>query len=192
MIRAANITSNDFRPGVTLELDGAPWRVQEFLHVKPGKGAAFVRTKLKNYINGNVVDRTFRAGESAVQAVLEKRDCQYTYQDGDEFVFMDNETYEETRLRKDDAWAKYMKEGTEAALLFWNGKVISVDPPITMELEVTDTDPGLKGNTASGGSKPATLETGAVIQVPLFVSIGEKISVDTRTDTYLGRGKKSF
>ncbi|KAK9916619.1 hypothetical protein WJX75_004956 [Coccomyxa subellipsoidea] len=190
-IRASTISSNDFRPGVALELDNAPWRVQEFLHVKPGKGAAFVRTKLKNYITGNVVDRTFRGGETVQQAELEKKETQFTYQDGDDYVFMDNTTYEETRLKKDESWSKYLKEGAEVALLIWNGKVISVDSPPSVELEVVDTDPGLKGNTAAGGSKPATLETGAVIQVPLFITQGEKIQVDTRTDTYLGRGSKS-
>ncbi|EIE26316.1 organellar elongation factor P [Coccomyxa subellipsoidea C-169] len=189
--RASTISSNDFRPGVALELDNAPWRVQEFLHVKPGKGAAFVRTKLKNYITGNVVDRTFRGGETVQQAELEKKETQFTYVDGDDYVFMDNTTYEETRLKKDESWSKYLKEGAEVALLVWNGRVISVDSPSTVELEVADTDPGLKGNTAAGGSKPATLETGAVIQVPLFIIQGEKILVDTRTDTYLGRGSKS-
>lgn len=189
-VRGSTISSNDFRPGVNVEIDGAPWRVQEFLHVKPGKGAAFVRTKLKNYITGNVVDKTFRGGETVQQAELEKKETQFSYVDGDDYVFMDNATYEETRLKKDEGWAKYLKEGAEVALLIWNGRVISVDSPVTVELEVADTDPGVKGNTAAGGSKPATLETGAVIQVPLFITPGERIQVDTRTDTYLGRGSK--
>lgn len=159
----------------------------EFLHVKPGKGAAFVRSKLKNFITGNTVDRTWRAGESVEIASVDKKESQFTYADGEEYVFMDMSTYEETRVKKDESWAKYMKEGMDVSVLVWNGNVISVDVPNTVELEVTETDPGVKGNTAQGGSKPATLETGAVVQVPLFIQQGEKIKVDTRTDTYLSR-----
>eukprot|EP00891_Asterochloris_glomerata_P001640 jgi/Astpho2/1640/fgenesh1_pm.00030_%23_4_t len=181
--------SNDFRPGVTIEMDGAPWRVQEFLHVKPGKGAAFVRSKLKNYLTGNTVEKTFRAGESVESALVERSPTQFTYADGEDYVFMNMETYEETRLRKDDSWAKYMVEGMDVSLLTWNGKVISVDPPPVVELEVVQSDPGAKGNTASGGgSKPATLSSGAEIMVPLFISEGTKVKVDTRTNTYAGRG----
>lgn len=173
---------------MTIEFDGAPYRVVEFLHVKPGKGAAFVRSKLKNYITGNTVERTWRAGESVDLANVEKRDTQFTYEDGNECVFMDMSTYEETRLTKDpSSWGKYLKEGMDVQLLFWNGKVITVDLPSSVELEVTETDPGVRGNTASGGSKPATLETGAVVQVPLFINQGERIKVDTRTDSYLSR-----
>ncbi|GAB4815016.1 hypothetical protein N2152v2_002062 [Parachlorella kessleri] len=169
---------------MTIEFDGAPYRVVEFLHVKPGKGAAFVRSKLKNYVTGNTVDRTWRAGETVELANVEKKDTQFTYEDGDE----DMSTYEETRLRKDSStWGKYLKEGMSVALLLWNGKVITVDLPSSVDLEVVETDPGVRGNTASGGSKPATLETGAVIQVPLFINVGEKIKVDTRTDSYLSR-----
>eukprot|EP00884_Botryococcus_braunii_P016595 jgi/Botrbrau1/3619/Bobra.0204s0013.1 len=181
------ISSNDFRPGVTLELDGAPWRVVEFLHVKPGKGAAFVRTKLKNYITGNTVERTFRGGESVATAVVEKKYGQYTYADGSDYVFMDNNTYEEVRVKREDSWAKYLKEGLVVELIIWEGKVIGVDPPNTIDLEVIEADPGVKGNTQSGGTKPATLETGAVIQVPLFINVGEKVKVDTRSDQYLSR-----
>lgn len=159
----------------------------EFLHVKPGKGAAFVRSKLKNFLTGNTVERTWRAGESVELANVDKKDSQFTYTDGEEYVFMDMSTYEETRIPKDDAWAKYLKEGMDVSVLVWNDKVISVDLPNTVELEVVETDPGVKGNTAQGGSKPATLETGAVIQVPLFIQQGEKIKVDTRSDEYLSR-----
>lgn len=155
--------------------------------MKPGKGAAFVRTKLKNYITGGTVEKTFRAGEKVQQANLNRTTKQYTYMDGDQYVFMDMTTYEETRLPKDDAWAKYLKEGMECEVLVWNDKVIGVDLPKTVVLEVVETDPGLRGDTQSGGSKPATLETGAVIQVPLFINIGEKIKVDTRSDQYLSR-----
>ena len=157
------------------------------MHVKPGKGAAVVRSKLKNFITGNTVDRTWRAGESVDVASVDKKDSQFTYADGDEYVFMDMESYEETRVKVDDSWGKYLKEGMDVSVLLWNGKVISVDIPNAVELEVVATDPGVKGNTAQGGSKPATLETGAVVQVPLFIQIGEKIKVDTRTDTYLNR-----
>ncbi|KAK9806123.1 hypothetical protein WJX72_002289 [[Myrmecia] bisecta] len=189
-VAAASISSNDFRPGTMVEIDGAPYRVTEFLHVKPGKGAAFVRTKLKNYITGNSVDKTFRAGESVESASVDKRESQFTYVEGDQYVFMDLTSYEETRIPKDDSWAKYLMEGMEVQLLTWNGKVISVDVPNTVEIEVIQTDPGVKGNTASGGSKPATLASGAVIQVPLFIESGQRITVDTRTDTYLGKVSK--
>ena len=159
----------------------------EFLHVKPGKGAAFVRSKLKNFITGNTVERTWRAGENVDVASVDKKDSQFTYAEGDAYVFMDMTTYEETRVPKDESWAKYLKEGMDVSILVWNGNVISVDLPNTVELEVVETDPGVKGNTAQGGSKPATLETGAVVQVPLFIQVGEKIKVDTRADSYLSR-----
>ena len=142
---------------------------------------------MKNFITGNTVDRTWRAGESVEIASVDKKESQFTYADGDEYVFMDMTTYEETRVKYDEGWAKYMKEGMDVSVLVWNGNVISVDVPNTVELEITETDPGVKGNTAQGGSKPATLETGAVVQVPLFIQVGEKIKVDTRTDTYLSR-----
>ena len=183
------ISSNDFRTGVTIELDGSVWRVVEFLHVKPGKGSAFVRTKLKNAQTGNVVERTFRAGETVPQANIEKRTMQHTYKDGDEYVFMDMETYEETRISPDQIGDRnrYIKEEMEVNIVFWNDQVIDVDLPTSVILEVTDTDPGVKGDTATGGSKPATVETGAQVMVPLFISIGEKIKVDTRDGSYLGR-----
>jgi elongation factor P len=183
------ISSNDFRPGTTIELDGSVWRVVEFLHVKPGKGSAFVRTKLKNVQSGNTVERTFRAGETVPQAVIEKKEMQHTYRDGDDFVFMDMETYEEGRLTAAEIGdrVKYLKEQMSVNVITWNGQVLEVELPNSIVLEVTQTDPGVKGDTATGGTKPAILETGAQVMVPLFISIGERIKVDTRTDAYLGR-----
>ncbi|MBD2434411.1 MULTISPECIES: elongation factor P [Fischerella] len=183
------ISSNDFRPGVSIVLDGSVWRVVEFLHVKPGKGSAFVRTKLKNVQSGSVVERTFRAGETVPQATLEKSTMQHTYKDGDEYVFMDMETYEEGRLSAAQIGdrVKYLKEGMEANVVRWGEQVLEVELPNSVVLEVVQTDPGVKGDTATGGSKPATLETGAVVMVPLFISQGERIRIDTRNDTYLGR-----
>lgn len=183
------ISSNDFRTGTTIEIDGAVWRVVEFLHVKPGKGSAFVRTKLKNAKTGNVVEKTFRAGETVPQAVLEKSTLQYTYKDGDDFVFMDMETYEEGRLNAATIGdrVKYLKEGMEATVITWNGQVIDVELPNSVVLEVIETDPGVKGDTATGGTKPAKVETGATVMVPLFISVGERIKIDTRSDSYLGR-----
>lgn len=183
------ISSNDFRTGTSIELDGAVWRVVEFLHVKPGKGSAFVRTKLKNVQSGSVVERTFRAGETVPQAVIEKKDMQHTYRDGDDFVFMDMETYEEVRLTADQIGerVKYLKEEMNVNVVSWQGQILEVELPNSVVLEVTETDPGVKGDTATGGTKPAIVETGAQVMVPLFISIGEKIKVDTRNDSYLGR-----
>ena len=183
------ISSNDFRPGVTIELDGSVWRVVEFLHVKPGKGSAFVRTKLKNARNGNVVERTFRAGETVPQATLDKRAMEYTYKDADQFVFMDLETYEEVRLTSEQIGqrVKYLNQNINVNVIKWGEQVIEVELPNSVVLEVIKTDPGVKGDTATGGSKPATVETGAQIMVPLFISKGERIKIDTRNDSYLGR-----
>jgi elongation factor P len=183
------ISSNDFRPGVTIELDGAVWRVVEFLHVKPGKGSAFVRTKLKNVQSGGVVERTFRAGEVVPQANLEKRTMQHTYKEADQFVFMDMETYEESRLNEDQIGdrVKYLSEGMEVNVITWNDQVLEVELPNSVVLEVVETDPGVKGDTATGGTKPATVSTGAQVMVPLFISVGERIKIDTRNDSYLGR-----
>ena len=183
------ISSNDFRTGVTVELDGSVWRVVEFLHVKPGKGSAFVRTKLKNVQTGSTVEKTFRAGETVPQANLEKRTMQHTYKDGDEFVFMDMETYEETRMNGESLGDRtnFLKEEMEVNVIFWDEKVLEIELPTSVTLEITDTDPGVKGDTATGGTKPATVETGAQVMVPLFISIGEKIKVDTRDGSYLGR-----
>ena len=183
------ISSNDFRTGVTVELDGSVWRVVEFLRVKPGKGSAFVRTKLKNVQTGSTVEKTFRAGETVPQANLEKRTMQHTYKDGDEFVFMDMETYEETRMNGENLGDRtnFLKEEMEVNVIFWDEKVLEIELPTSVTLEITDTDPGVKGDTATGGTKPATVETGAQVMVPLFISIGEKIKVDTRDGSYLGR-----
>ncbi len=183
------ISSNDFRPGVSIELDNGVWRVVEFLHVKPGKGAAFVRTKLKNVQTGNVVERTFRAGETVPQANLEKSTMQHTYKEADDFVFMDMETYEEATLNASQIGerVKYLKEGMEVNVVRWGEQVMEVELPNSVVLEVTQADPGLKGDTATGGTKPAIVETGAQVMVPLFISVGEKIKIDTRTDAYLGR-----
>ncbi|WP_250124439.1 elongation factor P [Chroococcidiopsis sp. CCMEE 29] len=183
------ISSNDFRPGVTIVLDGAVWRVVEFLHVKPGKGSAFVRTKLKNVQTGSVVERTFRAGETVPQANLEKSTMQHTYKDADEFVFMDMETYEESRLNANQIGdrVKYLKDGMEVNVVRWGDQVLEVELPNSVVLEVVQTDPGVRGDTATGGTKPAVLETGATIMVPLFISTGERLRIDTRNDTYLGR-----
>lgn len=185
------ISSNDFRTGVSIELDGSVWRVIEFLHVKPGKGSAFVRTKLKNAQTGSVIERTFRAGETVPQANLEKNTKQFTYRDGDQLVFMDMATYEESRLNENQIGnrVKYLKEGMEVNILTWGERVIDVELPNSVILEVIETDPGVKGDTATGGTKPATVETGAQVMVPLFISIGEKIKIDTRDDSYLGREK---
>ncbi len=183
------ISSNDFRPGVTIELDGGVWRVIEFLHVKPGKGAAFVRTKLKNAQTGSVVEKTFRAGETLPQANLEKSTMQHTYKEGDQLVFMDMSTYEEANLTPAQIGdrVKYIKEGMEVSVVKWGALVIDVELPNTVVLQITQTDPGLRGDTATGGTKPAIVETGAQVMVPLFIEIGEKIKIDTRSDTYLGR-----
>jgi elongation factor P len=183
------ISSNDFRTGVSIELDGSVWRVVEFLHVKPGKGSAFVRTKLKNVQSGNVVEKTFRAGETVPQATLEKKTMQHTYRDGDDLVFMDMETYEEVRMVSDQIGdrVKYLKEEMEVNVVSWNGQILEVELPNTVVLEITQTDPGIKGDTATGGTKPAIVETGAQVMVPLFIAQGERIKIDTRNDSYMGR-----
>ena len=183
------ISSNEFRTGTSIEIDGQVWRVVEFLHVKPGKGSAFVRTKLKSVQNGNVIEKTFRAGESVQQAILEKSNLQHTYVESGDYVFMNMTSFEETRLTSDQIGqsSKYLKEGMEVNVVSWNDKVLEVELPISVSLKVTQTDPGVKGDTASGGTKPAILETGAQVMVPLFISVGEMIRVDTRNDSYLGR-----
>jgi elongation factor P len=183
------ISSNDFRPGVSIELDGSVWKVIEFLHVKPGKGAAFVRTKLKNVQSGNTIEKTFRAGESLPQATLEKCVMQHTYKEGEEYVFMNMETYDEGRLaaKQIGERVKYLKEGMEVSVITWNERVLEVELPNAVTLEVIEADPGVKGDTATGGTKPAKVETGATVMVPLFITVGEKIRIDTRDDKYLGR-----
>ncbi len=184
------ITSNDFKTGMTIILDGNIFQVVEFLHVKPGKGSAFVRTKLKNINTGNTVEKTFRAGEKVEQAILERRDMQYLYSDGQDYTFMDNDNFEQLALPKATVGENnilYLKEGMNISVLMHGSEILGVDLPPHVELEVVDTPPSEKGNTASGGTKPATLETGAQVQVPFFVDIGTRIRVDTRTNTYLDR-----
>ena len=183
------ISVNDLKTGLTLELDNGLWSVVEFLHVKPGKGAAFVRTKLKNVESGNVIERTFRAGEKVAKATLDKREMQYLYKEGSDYIMMDTESYEQLGVTADHIGdgVKYLKENMNVNILFHDGKIIGLDMPNHVELEVTDTPPAEKGNTAQGGTKPATLETGAVVNVPFFISNGDRIRVDTRTNEYLDR-----
>jgi elongation factor P len=184
-------TTNDLKNGLVLKLDGGDlWTVVEFQHVKPGKGGAFVRTKLKNILSGKVVDKTFNAGVKVEVANVDKREMQYSYPDGDEFVFMDTETYDMlnvTRTTLGDA-ANYLLENTLATVAIHEDAPLYVELPAAVVLEVTHTEPGLQGDRSTGGTKPATLETGAEIKVPLFITTGEKVKVDTRSGDYLGRG----
>ncbi|MCF8041497.1 MAG: elongation factor P [Desulfarculaceae bacterium] len=179
----------EFRRGLKIEIDGKPYTIVEFQHVKPGKGGAFVRTKLKNLETGQVLEQTFRSGAKVDIPDLEENNVQYLYQDGDSYVFMDNDTYDQLFIAEEylgDA-VNYLKANIEAKVLFFNGTPIGVDLPITVELEVTETEPGVKGDTATGASKNATLETGLVVQVPLFIEQGEMLKIDTRTGEYLER-----
>ncbi len=183
------ITAGDFRNGVTFELDGNVVQVVEFQHVKPGKGAAFVRTKFKNVITGAVVERSFNPTEKFPTAFVERKDMQYSYNDGDLYYFMDLETYEQVPISRDilgDSFA-FVKEEMEVKVLSYKGKVFGVEPPYFVELQVTKTDPGFKGNTATNTTKPAVLETGAEIRVPLFIDEGDMIRIDTRTGEYMER-----
>lgn len=183
------ISAGDFRNGITLEIDGTVYQIMEFQHVKPGKGAAFVRTKIKDVVNGGVVERTFRPTEKFPAARIDRVDMQYLYADGDLHNFMDTNTYEQIALGMDvigDA-LKFLKENDTVKVCSYNGKVFSVEAPLFVELEITDTEPGFKGDTAQGATKPATVETGAVVYVPLFVNQGDKIKIDTRTGEYLSR-----
>ncbi len=182
-------TSNDFKTGLTILMDGNIFQVIDFLHVKPGKGSAFVRSKLKNVETGQVLEKTFRAGEKVEQAILDRDDMQYLFKDGDSYMMMNLQNYEQlpiSETQMGDA-AKYLKEEMTINIVSHEGRIIGVDLPPHVELEVVDTPPSEKGNTASGGTKPATLETGAVVQVPFFVEKGTKIRVDTRTNDYLDR-----
>ncbi|NPV90402.1 MAG: elongation factor P [Firmicutes bacterium] len=183
------ISVNDFRTGLTIELEGDVWAVVEFMHVKPGKGSAFVRSKLKNVRTGAVVERTFRAGEKVPRGRVERRQMQYLYSEGDGFVFMDTENYEQLTLTRDQIGSgiKWMKDDMNMMVMTFQGSVIGVEPPSFVELVVVETDPGIRGDTASGGGKPAKLETGAVVNVPFFINIGDKIRVDTRSETYMER-----
>ena len=183
------ISAGDFRNGITIELEGNIYQIIEFQHVKPGKGAAFVRTKLKNIKSGGVVEKTFRPTEKCPTARIDRKDYTYLYADGDLYNFMDVNTYEQIALSTDvvgDA-LKFVKENETVKVCSYNGKVFSVEAPLFVELEITDTEPGFKGDTATGATKPATLETGAQINVPLFVNQGDRVKIDTRTGEYLSR-----
>jgi len=181
-------TSN-FRTGFTIRHKDQLWSIVEFQHVKPGKGGAFVRTKLKNIKNGKVVEETFRAGEKVEEVRLERRDFQYLYPDGEYLVFMNMETYEQIQLHRDNLGdlPLYAKESEMCSVLLLEDTPLTVEPPFTVELAVAQTDPGVRGDTAQGGSKPATMETGLVVHVPLFIEEGEVLKIDTRTGKYLGR-----
>ena len=183
------ISAGDFRNGITIEYENNVYQIIDFQHVKPGKGAAFVRTKLKNIKSGGVVEKTFRPTEKCPQARIDRKDMQYLYNDGDMYIFMDVENYEQLSLSQDaigDA-LKFVKENDMCKICSHNGSVFSVEPPMFVELEITETEPGLKGDTATGASKPAIVETGAQVMVPLFVNQGDKIKIDTRTGEYLSR-----
>ncbi len=184
-----SISTNDLKNGMALDLPEGLMTVVEFQHVKPGKGGAFVRTKLKNVRSGAVLDRTFRADEKVTLAVIDKRDMQFLYREGTDYVFMDNETYDQLHVADTNVGnaVNYLKEGDSAVLPMYKEEVIGVDLPAAVELEVKDTEPGIQGDRVSGARKPATLETGLVVQVPLFVNPGERIKVDTRTGEYLSR-----
>jgi elongation factor P len=184
-----SVDTSQFRNGLKIELDGEPYTIIFFQHVKPGKGGAFVRTKVKNLRNGKVLDRTFRSGEKIDEADVTERRMQYLYQDGEALVFMDNESFEQTPFTAEQVGdsRKYLKENLDVDVLFWRGKPINIELPAFIEAIITRCDPGLKGDTASGSTKPATIETGAVVQVPLFVKEGERIRVDTRTGVYVER-----
>ncbi|MBT9164395.1 MAG: Elongation factor P [candidate division WS2 bacterium] len=185
------ISINDVRSGMAIELDGDLYICVEHLHVKPGKGAAFVRTRLKNLKDGTILEKTFRAGEKIIRAYLEGKKMQYLYRQDDDYIFMDQSNYEQWHIKKDDfrQGVEFLKEGLEADVLFYQGKPIGVDLPIVVELIVQETDPGFKGDTVSGATKQAVLETGAKISVPLFVEIGDIIRIDTRSGEYLERTK---
>ncbi|MBR0173323.1 MAG: elongation factor P [Lachnospiraceae bacterium] len=183
------VSAGDFRNGVTIEYNGNVCQIIEFQHVKPGKGAAFVRTKLKDIINGGVTEQSFRPTEKFPQARVDRKDMQYLYQDGDLYNFMDNESYEQISLTGEVVGdsLKFVKENETVKVNSYNGNVFAVEPPLFVELEITDTEPGFKGDTATGATKPATVETGATVNVPLFVEIGNVIKIDTRTGEYLSR-----
>jgi elongation factor P len=183
------ITTNDLKNGITLELDTGLFQVLEFQHVKPGKGSAFVRTKLRNLKSGNVLERTFNAGIRVEQAILDRADMQFLYKDGDEYVFMDTTTYDQISVRPvalGEA-ADYMVESMMAQIAIYQGEIVSVDIAASVELNIAETEPGVQGDRSTGGRKPATLETGKIVQVPLFINIGDRVRVDTRTGEYMTR-----
>ena len=183
------VTAGDFKKGLTVEWDGGIWTIVDFQHVKPGKGAAFVRTKIKNIITGAVVERSFNPTDKMPKAVIETKEMQYLYNDGDLYYFMDTESYEQLGLTKDQVEDSimFMKENTNATVRFYKGAPFSVEAPYFVDLEVTATEPGFKGDTASNTTKPATVETGYTLNVPLFINIGDKIKIDTRVGEYLSR-----
>ena len=188
----AMISASDFRNGVTFEMDGQVMQVVEFQHVKPGKGAAFVRTKYKNVMTGAIREESFNPTAKFEQATVERKDAEYSYNDGDLYYFMDPETYDMVPLNRDvlgDAF-RFVKENTVCKLVSYKGNVFTVEVPNFMDLEVTETEPGLRGDTATNVTKPATLETGAEVKVPLFINTGDKIQIDTRTGEYIGRSKE--
>ena len=183
------VSAGDFKNGITIEYEGGVWQIIEFQHVKPGKGAAFVRTKLKNIISGGVVETSFRPTDRFENAIIDRKDMQYLYNDGDFYYFMDNETFEQVALNNEQIGdtLKFVKENEVCKLCSYKGSVFSVEPPLFVELEITDTEPGFKGNTATGATKPAIVETGAQIAVPLFVNQGDRVRIDTRTGEYMSR-----
>ncbi|OQQ77167.1 elongation factor P [Ligilactobacillus salivarius] len=183
------ISVNEFKNGLTIEVDGELWRIVEFQHVKPGKGSAFVRSKLKNLRTGAVQEKTFRAGEKVNQAQIDRKKMQYLYADGDNYVFMDTNTYEQLELpgSQIEEELKYMKENMVVSIIMFGTETLGVELPNTVDLEVKETEPGIKGDTSSGGSKPATMETGLVVQVPFFVSEGDVLTINTSDGTYISR-----
>jgi len=181
----------EFKKGLKIELDGVPYLIVDFQHVKPGKGGAFVRTKLKSLLTGRVLDQTFRSGEKVKRPDLMEREMQYLYREGDSFCMMDNQTYEQIMLTADQVGEArlYLTENLNVKILFFNQQPVAVEVPLFVELEVAQTEPGVKGDTAAGGTKPATLESGVTIQVPLFINAGDRVKVDTRTGSYIERVK---
>ena len=182
-------STQDFRKNLKIEIDGEPYIILEAIHVKPGKGVAFVKTKYKSLISGNVLEKNFRSGDAVEKPDLEERDMQYLYKDDTHWVFMDTKNYEQVSLTEDqlEGADKWIKENTDVSILFFNGSAISIELPNFVELQVAQTDPGVKGDTAQGGTKPATLETGAVINVPLYLNEGELVKVDTRDGNFVER-----
>ncbi len=183
------ISAGDFKNGLTVEVEGNVMQIVEFQHVKPGKGAAFVRTKMKNIKNGGVVEKSFRPTEKFPQARIERKEMQYLYNDGDLYYFMDTETYDQIGMAEDQIGdsLKFVRENDMVTMISHNGDIFAVEPPMFVELEVTECEPGEKGNTATGATKPCTVETGAVVYVPLFVNLGDKLKIDTRSGEYLSR-----
>ena len=183
------VTAGDFRKGLTIEIDDQVWVIVDFQHVKPGKGGAFIRTKLKNMINGRVVENTFRSGEKMVKPDLESKEMQYLYRESEDFVFMDMESYEQLHAGVAQLGEKggYLKDGMELKMLLYKGQPLDIDLPASVVLEVSETEPGVKGDTVSGATKPAVMESGITVNVPLFINIGDRIKVDTRSGEYIGR-----